>query len=58
MIHTFQLSALIAGNKTTHLYLYLLFNSESSPTVAEILKGQICVIMNQTLASDFSVIIL
>ncbi len=27
-------------------------------TVVEILKGQICVIMNQTLAFDFSIIIL
>ncbi len=38
-----------AGNKTTHLNLYLLLSYESSATVAEILKGQICVIMNHTL---------
>ncbi len=31
---------------STHLYLYLLFNCESSLTAAVIFKGQICVIMN------------
>ncbi len=44
--------------KTTHLYLSLLFSYESSLTVAVILKGQICVIMNQTHDFDFSVFIL
>ncbi len=49
MIFKSKLSALTAGSETTHLYLYFLFRYESSPTAAEILKGQICVIMKQTL---------
>ncbi len=58
MILMSQLSALTAGNKTTHLYLYFLFRYGSTPPAAQILKGYIFVIVKHTLASHFSRIIL